>query len=223
MSCSLSSVPSPVVPRGWNDIETYGDSLIDWLRQQSPSLANGIRAASHGCPHSALHCHRYLALKRFWAWMNSALIRVAIIAFDGKVLASSFHREMPRMRFSWSRLTIPKMGWRRLRESNPNRRGNRNRQRYAGHSSAKGAVVTLDALCIVSVRHWRKSARKKAHVVVQVKNNQPKLYQAVQSQFQSLFDAQKAHPDCRRAQREWTMGPGRVRYVFQLKPNYRQS
>ncbi|WP_223917725.1 hypothetical protein, partial [Aeromonas caviae] len=30
-----------------------------------------------------------------------------------------------------------------------------------------------------------------AHVVVQVKNNQPKLYQAVQSQFQSLFDAQK--------------------------------
>ena len=28
-------------------------------------------------------------------------------------------------------------------------------------------------------------------MVVQVKNNQPKLYQAVQSQFQSLFDAQK--------------------------------
>ena len=27
--------------------------------------------------------------------------------------------------------------------------------------------------------------------MVQVKNNQPKLYQAVQSQFQSLFDAQK--------------------------------
>ena len=26
---------------GWNDIETYGDSKIDWLRQHRP-FANGI-------------------------------------------------------------------------------------------------------------------------------------------------------------------------------------
>ena len=45
--------------------------------------------------------------------------------------------------------------------------------------------------CIVSEKHCRKISEKKAHVVVQVKKNQPKLYQAVQSQFQALFDAQK--------------------------------
>ena len=44
---------------GWNDIETYGDSKIDWLRQHRPLPT--ASAASHGCPHSALHCHRYLA------------------------------------------------------------------------------------------------------------------------------------------------------------------
>lgn len=54
----------------------------------------------------------------------------------------------------------------------------------------KGAVVTLDALHCQR-ETLEKISEKKAQVVIQVKKNQPKLYQAVQSQFQALFDAQK--------------------------------
>ena len=57
--------------------------------------------------------------------------------------------------------------------------------------------------------------------MVQVKNNQPKLYQAVQSQFQSLFDAQKEKIVVEH--KESGHGRQEERYVFQLKPNYRQS
>lgn len=52
-------------------------------------------------------------------------------------------------------------------------------------------------------------------MVVQVKKNQPKLYQAVQSQFKRLFDAQKEKIVVKHKER----GHGRQdgRYVFQLK------
>lgn len=36
-----------------------------------------------------------------------------------------------------------------------------------------------------------KISEKKAHVVVQVKKNQPTLWNAVQSQFQTVFDAKE--------------------------------
>ena len=78
----------------------------------------------------------------------------------------------------------------------------------------KGAVVTLDALHCQR-ETLEKISEKKAHVVVQVKNNQPKLYQAVQSQFQSLFDAQKEKIVVEH--KESGHGRQEERYVFQLK------
>ncbi|PSJ35639.1 ISAs1 family transposase, partial [Zobellella taiwanensis] len=53
-----------------------------------------------------------------------------------------------------------------------------------------GAVVTLDALHCQR-ETLEKIQDKKTHVVVQVKHNQPTLRKAVQSQFQTVFDARK--------------------------------
>ena len=78
----------------------------------------------------------------------------------------------------------------------------------------KGAVVTLDALHCQR-ETLEKISEKKAHVVVQVKKNQPKLYQAVQSQFQALFDAQKEKIIVEH--KESGHGRQEERYVFQLK------
>ncbi|WP_353763551.1 ISAs1 family transposase, partial [Shigella sp. FJ200714] len=54
----------------------------------------------------------------------------------------------------------------------------------------KGSVITMDALhCQYETLEI--IADKKAHVVVQVKKNQPKLYGAVSNAFQAVFDAHK--------------------------------
>ncbi len=53
----------------------------------------------------------------------------------------------------------------------------------------KGRIVTLDALHCQR-ETLEKISEKKAHVV-QVKKNQPKLWETVQSQFQAIFDAGK--------------------------------
>src|SRR5574344_391593 len=75
---------------GWNDIETYGDSKIDWLRQHRP-FANGIPRC-----HTVARILRCIVidtlLEALLCWVNEQRTHQGkpIIAFDGKVLRSSF-------------------------------------------------------------------------------------------------------------------------------------
>ena len=62
-----------------------------------------------------------------------------------------------------------------------------------------------------------KIAEKKAHVVVQVKKNQPKLREAVVSQFQTVFDAKKEKVVTEVTKTQH--GRKEERMVFQLKAN----
>ena len=82
---------------GWNDIETYGDSKIDWLRQHRP-FANGIilRCIVIDTLFEALLC-----------WVNEQRTHQGkpIIAFDGRCYAAPFGKCQGCA--SWSRLTIP--------------------------------------------------------------------------------------------------------------------
>ena len=54
----------------------------------------------------------------------------------------------------------------------------------------KGSVITVDAL---HCQHETLEiiSGKKAHIVVQVKKNQPKLYRAISNAFQAVFDAHR--------------------------------
>ncbi|KZN54819.1 hypothetical protein N482_24415 [Pseudoalteromonas luteoviolacea NCIMB 1942] len=86
--------------------------------------------------------------------------------------------------------------------------------------NVKGSVLTMDALHC-QTETLKKIADKKAHVVVQVKKNQPNLWNAVNTQFQAVFDAgkekvvtevtQQAHE--RKEQRK----------VYQLKPKFNET
>lgn len=80
--------------------------------------------------------------------------------------------------------------------------------------NVKRSVITVGAL---HCQHetLEKIAEKKAHVVVQVKNNQPKLRKAVQEQFQSVFNARKEKVVTEIKQEHH--GRTEERYVFQLK------
>ena len=95
------------------------------------------------------------------------------------------------MRFSWSRAYDTENGLVLSQKATPNKKGEIETVKdMLDILELVRAVVTLDALHCQR-ETLEKISEKKAHVVVQVKNNQPKLYQAVQSQFQSPFDAQK--------------------------------
>ena len=78
----------------------------------------------------------------------------------------------------------------------------------------KDAVITLDALHCQR-ETLLKISDKKAHIVVQVKKNQPSLWEAVQSQFQAVFDAGKEKVISEAKQE--AHGRKEERYVFQLK------
>ncbi|KZN49868.1 hypothetical protein N482_25260, partial [Pseudoalteromonas luteoviolacea NCIMB 1942] len=65
--------------------------------------------------------------------------------------------------------------------------------------NVKGSVLTMDALHC-QTETLRKIADKKAHVVVQVKKNQPNLWNAVNTQFQK-----------------------EQRKVYQLKPKFNET
>ncbi len=80
--------------------------------------------------------------------------------------------------------------------------------------NVKDSVITVDALhCQRDT--LEKIAEKKAHVVVQVKNNQPKLRAAVVDQFQAVFDAGKEKIVTEIKEKHH--GRSEERYVFQLK------
>ncbi len=81
----------------------------------------------------------------------------------------------------------------------------------------KGSIVTLDALHCQR-ETLEKISEKKAHVVVQVKKNQPNLWDAVQSQFQAVFNAGKGQVMTEIKQE--AHGRREERYVFQLKPKF---
>lgn len=137
-----------------------------------------------------------------------------IIAFDGKVLRGSF-RGNAKDALQLVTAYDTENGLVLSQKATPNKKGEIETVKdMLDILELKGAVVTLDALHCQR-ETLEKISEKKAHVVVQVKNNQPKLYQAVQSQFQSLFDAQKEKIVVEH--KESGHGRQEERYVFQLK------
>ncbi len=160
---------------GWRDIETYGNSKADWLRQYRP-FANGIPRR-----HTIARILRCIVIDTQGK---------PIIAFDGKVLRGSF-RGNAKDALQLVTAYDTENGLVLSQKATPNKKGEiETVKEMLDILELKGAVVTLDALHCQR-ETLQKISEKKAHVVVQVKKNQPKLYQAVQSQFQALFDAQK--------------------------------
>ena len=199
---------------GWNDIETYGDSKIDWLRQHRP-FANGIPRR-----HTVARILRCIVidtlLEALLCWVNEQRTHQGkpIIAFDGKVLRGSF-RGNAKDALQLVTAYDTENGLVLSQKATPNKKGEiETVKEMLDILELKGAVVTLDALHCQR-ETLQKISEKKAHVVVQVKKNQPKLYQAVQSQFQALFDAQKEKIVVEH--KESGHGRQEERYVFQLK------
>jgi len=199
---------------GWRDIQTFGEAKADWLRLYRPF--------THGIPrrHTIARILRTIVveslLEALLCWVNERRTHSGkpVIAFDGKVLRGAYRNDA-KQALQLVTAYDTENGLVLSQKVTPSKRGElATVKAMLDVLNLKGAVVTLDALHCQR-ETLEKIHEKNAHVVVQVKHNQPLLRQAVQSQFQALFDAGKEKVVVEHKER----GHGREeeRYVFQLK------
>lgn len=199
---------------GWQDIEIYGDHKLEWLRKYRPF--------EHGIPrrHTIARILRTVVAESLLAalasWINEQRVNQSkpIIAFDGKVLRGSYRNDR-KTALQLVTAYDAERGLVLSQKPTATKNGELSVVRQMlDILNVKGSVITVDALHCQR-ETLEKIAEKKAHVVVQVKNNQPKLRKAVQEQFQSVFDARKEKIVTEIKQKHH--GRTEERYVFQLK------
>lgn len=199
---------------GWQDIETYGEHKLDWLRK--------YRTFAHGIPrrHTIARILRSVVaeslLEALASWINEQRTsqNKPVIAFDGKVLRGSYRNDR-KTALQLVTAYDTERGLVLSQKPTETKNGEINVVRQMlDILDVKGSVITLDALHCQR-QTLEKIADKKAHVVVQVKNNQPTLRKAVVEQFQAVFDARKEKVVTEVHQIHH--GRKEERYVFQLK------
>ena len=131
---------------GWRDIETYGNSKADWLRQYRP-FVNGIPRR-----HTIARILRCIVidslLEALLCWVNEQRTHQGkpIIAFDGKVLRGSF-RGNAKDALQLVTAYDTENGLVLSQKATPNQQGDTETvKEIMNKIEHKGAVVTLDAL-----------------------------------------------------------------------------
>ncbi len=145
---------------GWRDIETYGNSKADWLRQYRP-FANGIPRR-----HTIARILRCIVidtlLEALLCWVNEQRTHQGkpIIAFDGKVLRGSF-RGNAKDALQLVTAYDTENGLVLSQKATPNKKGkSKPSKRCWTFLNSRGPLSRLMP-CIVSEKHCRKSARRR--------------------------------------------------------------
>ena len=191
----------------WADVERFGNEKIEWFRTFL-RLENGI--ASHdtfGRVFAALDTNEFYACLSNWIASLQLDLKGKTVAIDGKTLRRSFDKSAGRtalhMVTAWVSDLHLSIGQLATEEKSNEITAV---PQLLEMLAIEGAVVTLDAM------HCQKKTAKairerKADYVLQVKGNQPKLYE----ELQELFIAH-GEDDYRGVRRHTTVekGHGRV-------------
>ncbi|CDG89181.1 Gene, complete cds (fragment) [Xenorhabdus bovienii str. feltiae Florida] len=201
---------------GWQDIETYGRAKMKWLKKYRPFL-NGIpRLHTIARILRAIELDSLLEALLNWVNEQREVGGKPVIAFDGKVLRRAYRNDKKNA-VQLVTAYDTEAGLVLSQKATATKNGEISLVRQMlDILNLKGSIVTLDALHCQR-ETLEKISEKKAHVVVQVKKNQPLLWKAVQSQFQAVFDVGKEQAITEIKQK--AHGRREERYVFQLKPN----
>jgi len=202
---------------GWRDIETYGDSKADWLKQHRP-FNSGI-PRRHTIARILRSVVAESLLEALLNWVNERRTHLGkpIIALDGKVLRGAYRGDVKKALQLVTAYDVEN-GLVLTQKRTADKQSEINTvKNMLDTLDVKGAVVTVDALHCQR-ETLTKIQEKKGHVVVQVKANQPKLQKFVQSQFQAVFDANKEQIVAEVKQD--AHGRKEERYVFQLKAKF---
>lgn len=173
-------------------------------------------STTHDCSHLALCCCAESLLEALALWINEQRANQTkpVIAFDGKVLRGAY-RNNKKTALQLVTAYDTERGLVLSQKPTESKNGEISVVRQMlDVINVKGSVITIDALHCQR-ETLEKIQEKKAHVVVQVKNNQPKLRAAVAKQFQEVFDAGKEKVVTEIKEKHH--GRNEERYVFQLK------
>ena len=205
---------------GWQDIQTYGDAKQNWLKRYR-KFENGI-PRRHTVARILKSIVAESMLEALLNWVNErrTACNKPVIAFDGKVLRGSYRQDK---KTALQLVTAYDVDNGLVLSQKPT--AHKNGEIHVVRQmldvlNVKGSIITFDALHCQR-ETLEKVAEKKAHVVVQVKQNQPKLWDAVQSQFQTVFNAGKEKIVTEVVQENH--GRKEARYVFQLKPKFNDA
>lgn len=179
---------------GWTEVELFGKSKLEWLRQYVP-LAHGV--PSHDTLGRVFARLRPEQLECcFMRWMQSLaeLTGGRLIAIDGKAIRRSFDRATGKaalhMVSAWcetNRLVLAQMAT----EDKSNEITAI--PKLLELVDIRGCVVTIDAMgCQKKIAQT--IVDQGGHYVLQVKGNQPDLHERLQSTFDELTAGQLAVP-----------------------------
>jgi predicted transposase YbfD/YdcC len=173
--------------RGWEDIEEFGHSKLDWLRRFI-ELPNGIprhdtiaRVLGRLDPNALQQC--------FFQWMSDVLDAMGgdVIAIDGKSLRRSFDRASRKNALhlvnAWSCIGGVVLGQVKTEEKSNEITAI---PRLLELLEIKKCIITIDAIgCQKNIAS--EIIKKKADYVLGIKNNQPSLYDDCTQYFEKYI------------------------------------
>jgi len=182
---------------GWEDIEEFGVSKIDWLRKYL-ELPNGI--PSHDTisrVFRSLKPEAFQAAFLEWCRELESEADVNLVAIDGKTLRRSHDRLAMKSALhlvcAWSVRNHLVLGQRAVDEKSNEITAV---PKLLEMLALKGAIVTIDAMgCQKETAAQIVAAG--GDYVLSVKDNQPTLHAALQEHFLNLHEKQVLPDDCR--------------------------
>jgi predicted transposase YbfD/YdcC len=213
---SLSVLAVIAGAEGWEDIEEFGRQKHSWLKKFL-RLPHGI--PSHDTISRVFRLLRPAAFQEgFGLWISAlhAELGLQLVAIDGKTLRRSHDRTTMKSALhavcAWSVANRIVLGQQSVDEKSNEITAIPELLKLL---ELKGAIVTIDAMgCQKEIA--AQIVRGGGDYVLAVKDNQPKLVEALREHFDQLHETDFAAHDCRRRQTK-EKGHGRVeqRYYYQ--------
>lgn len=172
---------------GWKSIQEFGDMQLAWLREH--------RKFEQGIPRR--HCianiikalDTEVLLQAVFGWLNERREAEgkSVIALDGKTMRGAWRKDSSTALHVVSAFDVGKGI--ALYQDSSNSKGTEQEvaRRVIDALTLDDAVVTLDALhCQTGTMN--KVKKKKGDFVIQLKGNQPTLFEAVKTCFEAQYD-----------------------------------
>lgn len=183
---TLSAVLSGAT--GWQSIEQFGEEQIDWLKQHRP-FESGI-PKRHCIANIIKALDSNLLLQCVFNWINSRRKSQGktVIAIDGKTMRGAWSNSVHEALHIVSAFDVSN-GVALYQDATTCKGKEIESARSVIDALAlKGATVTLDSLhCQTDTMAQIKKG--KGDFVIQIKGNQPKLYDAVKLAFKDSYDS----------------------------------
>lgn len=201
---------------GWKSIQEFGESQIDWLRQYR-QFENGI-PKRHCIANIISILESEALLDALFDWLNVERARSekSVLAIDGKTLRGTKSDDNKSVLHVVNAYDV-ESGLMLYQQSD------RSKGKEVGLARdvldaliLNNAIVTLDSLhCLAST--MARIIKKKGDFTIQLKKNQPALYEHVTAAFSEVYDAPERLAECV----QYNTGHGRKewRNIMQIEAN----